>query len=247
MAKKAKPVPAQATQAAAQPVIDMSLMKAIGEAQNSAAQCLYVPANVSQPLVDAGLAMVNVDYKDAAGNLATRLTDAGIAKLEVPAAPVWGGQQQTVTAQDVGKLAIGPIVGGFKLETGVAVPERKAGFGQGGGQGRKSIYPFADMQIGQSFFVGPTADMPEPQKTLGSTVSSATLRYAEPVFDPDGKPKMVETMVAARDANGEIVKDGNGKIVRQKGLVQEKRQTRKFVIRGVTENGVSGARIWRTA
>jgi hypothetical protein len=238
MAKPKKTVAAPAQTA---PQIDMATLKIIVEATkaNSAA---YVPEAVSKPLVDAGLVVINTDYKDPQGNIATRATDAGIAKLEVPAAPAWGAPQvQPMQASAA-------IVGGFKLETGVAVPAAKRGFGAGnGGQGRKSIYPFADMQVGQSFFVAPTEAMPDPAKTLGSTVSSATLRYSEPVFNADGTPKMVETMIAQRDAEGNIMKDGTGKILRQKAQVQEKKQTRKFVIRGVEENGVKGARIWRTS
>lgn len=235
---------AEATaKANAGPQIDMGLLKAIVEGTKSEAQCLYVPEAISKPLVDAGLAIINPTYKDANGNIATRATDAGIAKLEVPAAPVLGAIAPAPQA-----TASAAVVGGFKLETGVAIPEAKRGFGIGhGGQGRKSIYPFAEMQVGHSFFVGPTEAMPEPAKTLGSTVSSATLRYSEPVFNADGTPKMVETMVAQRDAAGNVMKDVNGKRLQVKGHVQEKKQTRKFVIRAVEENSVKGARIFRTA
>lgn len=244
-AAQKKAAAAKAAAAQAQPAINTDLVKAIGEAMKSPAQCLFVPFDVSKPLVDAGLAIINVDYKDGAGNIATRLTDAGVAKTN-EAPPAWGNAP--VTAQP-GTLPAGPAIVGssFKLDTGIVVPVAKRGFGEKGGQGRKSIYPFADMEIGHSFFVAPTAEIPEPAKTLGSTVSSATLRYAKPVFNPDGTPKMTETMIAQRDAEGNIMTDGTGKILRQKAQVQEKEQTRKFVIRAIEENGVKGARIWRTA
>lgn len=39
-------------------------------------------------------------------------------------------------------------------------------------------YPFADLEVGQGFPVYPTEDMPEPWKSLQSTVSTASKRYA---------------------------------------------------------------------
>lgn len=89
--------------------------------------------------------------------------------------------------------------------------------------GRKSeSYPFCRMDIGDSFFVPDSEDRPNVAKSMASTVASAMARYAVPAV-PAGtrlnrKGKSVPVMV----------------------------KTKKFVIRKVTENGVTGARIWRT-
>jgi len=62
----------------------------------------------------------------------------------------------------------------FKLETGFVVPESKRGAFL-----KSETYPFASMQIGESFFVASTDEKPNPAKSLASTVSSTNKRYAK--------------------------------------------------------------------
>lgn len=106
---------------------------------------------------------------------------------------------------------------GFVLEAGVPLPTIKRG-GRGG-----EVYPFDEMGVGQSFFVAASEDKPNPAKSLASTVSSATARYVVPSSDgatkTNKKGETVPVMV----------------------------EVRKFVVRSVEENGVKGARVWRTA
>jgi len=91
--------------------------------------------------------------------------------------------------------------------------------GRGRGPG-ESIYPFDKMAVGQSFFVA------KESKKLASTVSSANARYSEPVLE-NGAPKM--------------------KLNRKQVSVPVTKFTKQFIVRGVTENGVIGSRIWRKA
>jgi len=87
------------------------------------------------------------------------------------------------------------------------------------GRGRGgNVYPFDQLEVGQSFFV-------EGEKTISpSTISAATARYAVP--SEDGATKT--------NKKGEVVP------------VMVK--TRIFLgRRKVEENGVKGARVWRTA
>ncbi len=86
------------------------------------------------------------------------------------------------------------------------------------GRGRTgATYPFEQLEVGQSFFV-------EGEKTIApSTISAATARYA--VASEDGATKT--------NKKGEVVP-----------VMVE---TRKFVVRRVEEDGVKGARVWRTA
>lgn len=72
-------------------------------------------------------------------------------------------------------------------------------------------YPFDSLEVGQGFAVYPTADMPEPWKSLQSTVSTASRRYAEVTgtyVDKAGKERnryRFERKFAVkkqRDANG---------------------------------------------
>lgn len=87
------------------------------------------------------------------------------------------------------------------------------------GRGRGgNVYPFDQLEVGQSFFV-------EGEKTIApSTISAATARYAVPAEDgatkTNKKGEVVPVMVKTRIFLGR---------------------------RKVEENGVKGARVWRTA
>ena len=61
----------------------------------------------------------------------------------------------------------------FVLETGFTPPVTKRG------GVKASLYPFAQMKIGQSFFIPATAERPNPAKALASTASSASKRFKD--------------------------------------------------------------------
>lgn len=169
---------------------------------------IYTSAAIHGPLIEAGLVEVNPDISNEAGEFATRATAKGVSTVSKnQEATAETGATQTATA---GK-------NGFVLEAGVPLPTIKRG-GRGG-----EVYPFDEMGVGQSFFVAASEDKPNPAKSLASTVSSATARYAVPSADgatkTNKKGETVPVMV----------------------------ETRKFVVRSVEENGVKGARVWRTA
>ena len=105
----------------------------------------------------------------------------------------------------------------FKIEDSIPVPTIS-----GRGRGVK-VYPFDQLEVGQSFFVANSEDKQNAAKKLASTVSGATARYA--VASEDGATKT--------NKKGEVVP-----------VMVE---TRKFVVRSVEEDGVKGARVWRTA
>ena len=100
----------------------------------------------------------------------------------------------------------------FAIEDGFAVPTA-SGRGRGG-----NTYPFDALNVGQSFFVPNSEDKPNAAKSLASTVSSATARYAEVV-------------------------EGQFKTNKKGEQVPVTRDTRKFIVRSVE----GGARVWRTA
>jgi hypothetical protein len=149
---------------------------------------------------DGSLIEINPEIK-VDGKIAVRATDAGIK----------AGDEAKAIANTpkppAEKLE-------FKLETGFAIPEIRRGGATG------EAYPFDQMEAGQSFFVPATESRPFPAKSLASTVSSATRRYA--------------------------IQDGTTK--NDKGVdVPKFKNTRVFAIRSVEENGKKGARIWRTS
>ncbi len=105
----------------------------------------------------------------------------------------------------------------FQIENDIPVPAI-SGRGRGG-----NVYPFDQLAVGQSFFVANDESKPNAAKSLASTVCCATARYA--VASEDGATKT--------NKKGEVVP-----------VMVE---TRKFVVRRVEEDGVKGARVWRTA
>lgn len=92
------------------------------------------------------------------------------------------------------------------------------------GRGRGcNVYPFDQLEVGQSFFVANDESKPNAAKSLASTVSSAAARYAVPA------------------------EDGSTKTNKKGEVVPVMVKTRMFVVRRVEEDGVKGARVWRTA
>jgi hypothetical protein len=190
---------------------------------------IYTSPAVHTPLVEAGLVEVNpqMPNPDQAEELATRATQKGIDQVNTATAP------ETAAVSNAS-------ANGFKLEANVPVPAI-AGRGRTG-----TTYPFDIMEVGHSFFVQNDAEKPNAAKSLASTVSSANARYAVGT----GEFKAVKVPVYQTDESGKRVKDAEGKLIKT-GEVEEQRevmkQTRTFIVRSVTENGVAGARIWRTA
>ncbi len=197
-------------------VVTLAMIVAAG------AEGMYTSTAVHGPLVEQGLVEVNPGMTNEAGEFATRATQKGIESMNAP----------TSNTQAAVKSA-------YALDDAIAMPTVKRG-GRSG-----NVYPFDDMTKGQSFFVAATADKPDPAKSLASTVSSATARFAVEV---PGETEQVEVKTYELDANGKRVKvDGSFVVV---STVIETRPkmalTKQFVVRSIEENGVKGARVWRT-
>ena len=169
-------------------------------------------------LVDAGLVECNTTITDG-NNVAVRSTiqgDEWLAAYE--AAPTEGTEPMNT------ETTAAPT---FAINDGVPIPAVKR---RGSAT---SVYPFDALTIedgaefGQSFFVPATEEMPNPGKSLASTVSSASKRYA--------------TENGTRTINRKV--DG----VMTEVQVPAYDYERKFIVRSVEENGVKGARVWRVA
>lgn len=189
---------AQVQAGAATEAVDLKacLIRIVG----AGAEGTHTPAFVHDPLVEEGLVEINLDNIDADGNVATRATQKGIDQVNNTA---------TVTK---GPAAAKPS---FEIQSDVPMPT-VSGRGRSG-----SVYPFEQLEIGQSFFVADVEGKPKAGKTMASTVSGANARYSVP--SSDGATKT--------NKNGE--------------QVPVMVPTRHFVLRSVVENGVSGARVWR--
>ena len=184
----------------------------LAEIVAAGANGMFVPESVYAPLVEAGLVEINPAMVNDAGEIATRATQAGIESLdkgETVGDNATSETAETGTTQKVKTM--------FKIEDSIPVPTI-SGRGRGG-----NVYPFDQLEVGQSFFVANDESKPNAAKSLASTVSSATARYA----------------VASEDGATKTNKKGE--------TVPVMVETRKFVVRSVEEDGVKGARVWRTA
>lgn len=180
----------------------------IVEATTDAARgFVYMTEKSVKVLVDAGYVECNKEITDGAGNIAVRATKAG---LEYGTAPAATEEEGTTTMNTEAK---------YQIYTGRHIPSIKRG------GAAKSEYPFDALEIGQSFFVPATEKMPNPGKSLASTVSSASKRYA--------------TENGTREINRKV----NG--VMTKVTVPNYVYTRKFSVRSGEVNGVKGAEVSR--
>lgn len=192
MAKFKKSTATAAASAAA--VIGLAEIVAAG------ANGLYTTPKVHGPLVEAGMVELNPAGPNESGETLTRATQKGIDSMN------------TATNTGTAAPASAPVASSFAIEDNVPMPTT-SGRGRGG-----NVYPFDALAVGQSFFVPNTEDKPNAAKSLASTVSSATARYAEVV-------------------------EGQFKTNKKGEQVPVTRETRKFVVRSVE----GGARVWRTA
>ena len=176
------------------PALDLA---AIIAATNSGT-FVYTSAEAHASALDDGLVEVNPTMTNEAGELATRATAKGIESMNAP-------QTSTTPATPA---ATKPS---FAIEDGVPLSAVE-GRGRGG-----ETYPFDLLQVNQSFFVPNTAEKPNVAKSLASTVSSATRRYAEEI-------------------------EGQTRVDRKGKTVPALKLNRKFVVRAVE----GGARVWRT-
>ena len=188
----------------------------LAEIVAAGANGLFTAVAVHGPLVEAGLVEINPGMIDENGNVATRATQKGIESLDSAATVADNATSETKTATaEIGTTQKAKTM--FKIENSVPVPTI-SGRGRGG-----NVYPFDQLEVGQSFFVVNDESKPNAAKSLASTVSSATARYAVPSADGATKTNKAGETVPV--------------------MVE----TRKFVVRSVEENGVKGARVWRTA
>ena len=201
---------------AAKKTAEIATVIGLAEIVAAGANGLFTSAAVHGPLVEAGLVEINPAMVNEAGEIATRATQAGIESLANRATVEYNATSETQTETAVtGTTQKAKTM--FKIEDAIPVPTisgRRCG---------DNVYPFGQLEVGQSFFVANDESKPNAAKSLASTVSSATARYAVPA------------------------EDGSTKTNKKGEVVPVMVETRKFVVRSVEENGVKGARVWRTA
>ena len=167
-------------------------------------------------LVKNELAVGNETITNEQGCIATRLTEKGVEKV----------MSETATEAVVETVAAKPT---FQI-LNVAIPvSTKKRAGRVGG----SKYPFDSLEVGASFFVPVSAEVPNPLKTMASTVVNANARYSVPVFEEDGTTPKMRTIVNKKNNTS-----------REDQLTQN---TKVFAAVEYTLDGVQGALVHRKA
>ncbi|AKU43077.1 hypothetical protein RCTITAN_61 [Rhodobacter phage RcTitan] len=214
--------------------LNMVALAAIVEAGEAGT---YGPAADVQGLVNAGLVEINPAMTDENGNVAVRATAAGIAKIAE------GSGAATPVATASTAFEIGDVPDDI---LSAASEKRRAG--RSGGE----KYPFDALEVGKGFFVPATEKMPEPAKSLASTVSSATARYAVEEKDANGVVVMetVKVKTYATGEDGKRVKDAEGHFVVESEADETRAKmanTRVFKLVPSKPGAAPGAWVVRTA
>lgn len=186
--------------------INVAVLRAISNAPDGIGRVTQAEGT---PLIAAGLIQVNtqdiVDDKAAA-----RLTDEGKQYLSNVSNP---------TQESASKPMFGIIT------ANVEIP--KSNRGNRKGAGAPTQYPFAEMQVGNTFFVPDSAKKGNAAKHLGSTVSQQNMHY---------RKETGETHSVTRTKRGEGNKamvDTEGNKVKETVTVPVYEPTRKYVVRPV--------------
>lgn len=206
-------------------------------------------------LLKEGLVETNADIRDG-DKIATRATDPGIAAIR----PEHNEgntnlNDQTSAAAAAAAPVAAAAAAGILTGVGFVPPANTSSRGRG-----RTLYNFDTLEMGGFIFVPNTEKKPDAAKSLASTVSGATAKFAIPVLDENGQPKTktVKVPVYQLDEDGKRAKDAEGKLIKT-GEKEETRpvvtETRKFAVLSV-EGGkaygeftapADGAVIYRTA
>lgn len=130
---------------------------------------------------------------------------------------------------------------GFEIESDVPMGQRARGT-------RQAKYPFDMLEVGQSFHVPATEDMPKPAVTLAGAVTNANEKWSHD--DPNGATETKKVSVFAKDENGKRIRLEDGgfeKIGEEVVTVPVRVDERRFVIRSVgnEDRKGPGARVFR--
>lgn len=174
---------------------------------------------------------------DANGLAPVKLTDAGFKAFQ--------GSTEGDEAQAANRSALntGASKLGFTVSKAVPIPTD-----EGVRRGRANGYPFATMEVGDSFHVAPTEEYPDAAERLASSVSGARNRFAKDT----GETEDVEVKIYAKDEAGKFKKDAEGKRIVERTEKQTKpvmEVTKDFMVRAVDASDPDGvgARVWRIA
>lgn len=180
----------------------------------------FVTQAEGEGLLAHGLITINGDITDGNGGVAA-ITSAEGNKLA----------QEHIDSDKAAETAAWK----FEIDDNVPLVNKRGG---GGGGKRERIYNFDALNIGQSFHLPATAEMPKPNRSIASAVSNATAEYAVEVKDSNGA--VVMEAFERKSKAGEVL---------ERGVRPKLQNTRVFTVRAVDASDPRGpgARVYRTA
>jgi len=119
----------------------------------------------------------------------------------------------------------------YGIMTNVPIPASNRGNRKGAGA--PTVYPFAGLPVGGTFFV-PNSDKADAAKKLQSTVSAQNHKYSEPT----GETETVTVTKRGKGNKAEV--DANGNKVKEEVTRPIHKPVRKFVLRPVIKGQVIG-------
>lgn len=179
----------------------LSVLSHIVEATNSMEGFTYMPVAALE-LLHTDAIEVNEGLRNSQNHVAVRATKAGMKLLaemsqpkqpetaqpfaqpfdtpavmaQDPGARALATQGVTITRPDMAKLVMSAPVAltpdGIAIETDVPPPVDI-------NSNRRSRYPFDSLQVGHSFFIANTQEVPNQRKRLASSVANANKKYRE--------------------------------------------------------------------
>ncbi len=191
-------------------VVNMSLLAGL-----ASGAVTRVTQEEGVPLINHDPPLITVNTNDVVdGKAAAALTDAG--RKIAPTAGVASAQPPQYA-----------VISGLTFAPG----EKKAR-GRFGGGGAPTIYPWATMDVGGTFFVPVSAKHPDPVKSLTSAVSSANMKYSEEYGEatPHERTK--------RGPGNKAVLDASGNPVRETVMRKARKAVRKFELREIKRGQV---------
>lgn len=206
----------------------VQLLASLAVTVNGEPAVLFLREEDTQELIDNGFAECNVasiDPNDAT-KVATRATQSGVDHL----AALNTEPENVMDTNTTPQAPAGAV--SFEIET-AAMPART--------RTRKSIYPFEQLAIGQRFFVPATDAMPDPGKTLATSVSGAVKRLGNVIGTKDHKRRPLLVDEAGNKVLGEDGKQAKGELT----TFQVPRYDIKFQVASGEKDGIKGAYVGR--
>lgn len=198
-------------------VVNVSIL-----AQIASGQVTRLTQADALPLINNDPPLIEANPADVVDNrAAVRLTDAGKAAL-----PSGNAAKSELATSDT---PLYQVIGGLTF-----VPGEKKRSGRGGGAGAPTIYPWATMDVGASFFVG-VSQKPDPVKSMTSAVSSANMKYSEEYGEEKPHTR------AKRGPGNKAELDANGNKIMETVMRRDRKATKKFELRAVTKGEKIGS------